>query len=211
MLKENTHQRPSADKTRREILSAAQHLFAEKGFAATSISEIARRAKANQSLIYHHFGSKQALWHSAKRALLEKYIDLDDSGSYDDLNLRDFLDAFIARRFQFYDENPEVVRIVSWQRLEPNRTQLQGTANHPEVRARWIKKIKQLQVRGEIKQELDPELTIIMLMNAANGFFFDTHAIVANAAPDEQKALKKQYLEMLLSTLLYGLSPNVCQ
>jgi len=52
-----THkQRPSADRTREMILTAERTLFVQYGFAATSISQIAKAAHvANQSLIYHHY------------------------------------------------------------------------------------------------------------------------------------------------------------
>ena len=61
MTKE-TPNRPSADNTRKVILNAARDLFVKKGFAGTSISEIAKQAKVNQSLIYHHYANKESLW-----------------------------------------------------------------------------------------------------------------------------------------------------
>jgi TetR/AcrR family transcriptional regulator len=52
---ENTSQRE-------KLLAAATELFARKGFAAVSIREIARTAKANSALISYHFGSKEGLY-----------------------------------------------------------------------------------------------------------------------------------------------------
>lgn len=43
------------------ILNAAIHLFGEKGFAATSLRQIATEAGVSQALVVHHFGSKAAL------------------------------------------------------------------------------------------------------------------------------------------------------
>src|SRR5690242_1636043 len=41
--------------TKTVILNAALTVFIQKGFAGASISDIAKLAKINQSLIYHHF------------------------------------------------------------------------------------------------------------------------------------------------------------
>ena len=47
--------------TRHDILDAALDLFAEQGFFATSMRQIARAVKVRESALYHHFESKQAI------------------------------------------------------------------------------------------------------------------------------------------------------
>lgn len=44
------------------ILRAARRLFAENGFAATSMDEIARASGVAKGAVYHHFESKEALF-----------------------------------------------------------------------------------------------------------------------------------------------------
>lgn len=44
------------------ILRAARQLFAENGFSATSVDEIARAAGVAKGALYHHFESKEALF-----------------------------------------------------------------------------------------------------------------------------------------------------
>lgn len=46
--------------TRRALLEAAQRAFAERGFAATSVADIARRAGVATGTFYVHFPSKDA-------------------------------------------------------------------------------------------------------------------------------------------------------
>jgi len=46
---------------REKILYVSLHLFAEKGFHATSISQIARKAKISKGLMYNYFESKEKL------------------------------------------------------------------------------------------------------------------------------------------------------
>ena len=44
------------------ILFSAEKIFAEKGFAGTSIREISKDAKVNVSMISYYFGSKEKLF-----------------------------------------------------------------------------------------------------------------------------------------------------
>jgi AcrR family transcriptional regulator len=50
-----------AAQTRRDILNAARRLFAEKGYAATSVAEVAAAAGASVQTIYDSVGSKAQL------------------------------------------------------------------------------------------------------------------------------------------------------
>jgi AcrR family transcriptional regulator len=47
--------------TRDRILDAAEHLFAEQGFAGTSLRSITTAAEANLAAVNYHYGSKEAL------------------------------------------------------------------------------------------------------------------------------------------------------
>lgn len=52
---------PPPEGTRAALLDAALHLFGRKGFDATSIRDIAGRARANVAAIAYHFGGKDGL------------------------------------------------------------------------------------------------------------------------------------------------------
>ncbi len=205
MTTETTKQRPSADKTRADILNAAEQLFADKGFAATAISEVAKQAGVNQSLIYHHFGNKQSLWRAAKEAILIDYMALNvDTLKRPPESLKQFLTDFVSARFCFYDDNPNVVRIISWQRLEPNTEALQNIAGYQSKRQPWLDTLQQLQKQNEIRQDVNVEMMLVMIMNAASSLFFDVHPFLTNATADEKIKLKQQYLNMLIDSLWHG-------
>src|SRR3954469_23210708 len=59
---------PTPD-TRTRILAAACDEFAARGFAATTVDRIARRARVNKAMIYYHFPNKRALYTAIVREL----------------------------------------------------------------------------------------------------------------------------------------------
>jgi AcrR family transcriptional regulator len=59
--------RPS-DITRDRILKAAERLFAERGYEATSVRAIVAKARVNQAAINYHFAGKDGLYREVLRA-----------------------------------------------------------------------------------------------------------------------------------------------
>jgi AcrR family transcriptional regulator len=55
---------------RRQILSAARRLFAERHFDAVSTADIAAEAGVTRGLVHHYFGGKRALYLEVVRSLL---------------------------------------------------------------------------------------------------------------------------------------------
>ena len=71
---ESTHRQEQARHTRRAILSAAEELFIDPGFAATPLTAIAGHAGVAIQTVYKVFGSKKALL----SALIDTAIAGDD-------------------------------------------------------------------------------------------------------------------------------------
>jgi AcrR family transcriptional regulator len=61
------------EKTRRQLIEAAGWLFAEKGFAATSIRDICTRADVNIAAAHYHFGDKQKLYQATLEHCVEEH------------------------------------------------------------------------------------------------------------------------------------------
>ncbi|MGA8181637.1 MAG: CerR family C-terminal domain-containing protein [Desulfobacterales bacterium] len=67
-------QRIDGQETRRNLLSAAIEIFAQKGFRDATIAEICRQAKANVAAANYHFGGKDALYVESWRFAFEKSL-----------------------------------------------------------------------------------------------------------------------------------------
>lgn len=60
-----TGRRPGTTESRASILKAAQRLFADRGYDATSVRAVAARARVDPALVLHFFGSKAELYASS--------------------------------------------------------------------------------------------------------------------------------------------------
>jgi len=64
-----TEKRPTAER----ILDAAEDLFAEKGYSATSLGEVADKVGIRSPSLYNHFRNKEALYNAVLDRLLEDF------------------------------------------------------------------------------------------------------------------------------------------
>jgi AcrR family transcriptional regulator len=58
----------STGATRAALIEAASPMFADHGFEATRIRDIADKARANVAAINYHFGSKMGLYQAVLKA-----------------------------------------------------------------------------------------------------------------------------------------------
>ncbi len=52
----------SSAQRREQLIAIGRQLFAERGFDATSVEEVASRAKVSKPVVYEHFGGKEGLY-----------------------------------------------------------------------------------------------------------------------------------------------------
>jgi AcrR family transcriptional regulator len=54
-----------SESTRQALVDSAVELFTKRGYASTSLDEVAKRARVTKGALYHHFSGKQALFEAA--------------------------------------------------------------------------------------------------------------------------------------------------
>jgi AcrR family transcriptional regulator len=199
--------RPSADATRKNILKAARYFFAKKGFAGSSISEIAQKAKINQSLIYHHFENKQGLWKAVKIEALEQFRAFKGMDFYAIMakeSFPEFVESLIEYRFELYDQHPDLRRMLDWQSLDPSSEELRGLT--PEKLQALRSRIHFFQESQQILPDYDVDLVITFILHAPVGFFKGYKDLKCNLKKDELRSYKQQYMEMCARSVIKGLS-----
>jgi AcrR family transcriptional regulator len=88
-----------------QILEVASAMFAEQGYHATSMEEVARRAGVTKPIVYSYFGSKEGLYASSVRQagtnLLERMRSAAPPGAAAD----EILETALLEFFRFVDEH----------------------------------------------------------------------------------------------------------
>jgi AcrR family transcriptional regulator len=132
---------------RDQIIDAARACFAEQGYAATTIEQIAARSGASNGSIYHHFGSKDgilaALYTSALASYQEELLALLRGAPDAEAGIR----GAVAQHLAWVEAHPDETRTLFEHRQTLERTPRAGELrdqNRPvlrEVRAwleRWV-------------------------------------------------------------------------
>lgn len=193
---------PRAEATRTTILDAAESLFAVRGYAGTSMRELARVANTSQALLHHHFGTKAALYEAVKTRFTDRYnaerrptLDDDDEGIA-------VVTGTVLSYFEFVRDHPALPRLARWARLEGDHEPWGGEQEIWGSLLRWAENAKS---RGELRDAIDPKL-LLVLGSAAVQFWFDNREFVCGMLgldPDEP-GLDDRYAAHALDVLLFG-------
>jgi len=87
-----------------QLLDLAERLFAERGFHAASMDELARRAGVSKPVIYDHFGSKEQLFATCVRRTGEVLADQVARAVREDSDPRARLRAGSIAYFRFLQD-----------------------------------------------------------------------------------------------------------
>jgi AcrR family transcriptional regulator len=160
-------------KKKKQLLEAAQNLFAAHGFSRTSISMIAAEAGISPSLIYQYVDSKEALWEETKKYIRQEISEgaFQSDSLFKTESMEEFLLNFIKFRMVDPRQKPNLLRILKWQMLEESRGSL--IELHDTGFSNWWCLIQKFQDKGEIYSGVDSLVVLILLLNltAVDGFF----------------------------------------
>jgi AcrR family transcriptional regulator len=192
------------DATAEKILNAATTLFIDKGFDATSISQIAKLAKVTQSLIFHHFKNKANLWCECKNNfLMSKNINIQAEHELASQSLDNFLELFVTKRFRFYQENPMYVRFMTWQCISKDTYSILSACQNQNTNNSTINSalnaITMLQRNKHITDTLSPQCVLAFIANLTNGYFIKNMSAWMTAAQEKEyiRVIKQQTRQLL--------------
>ena len=89
----------ASEEVKDRIIHSSLKLFAEKGYAGTSLREIAEEARTTKPMIYYYFGNKEGLYVSLLKDLLhglgETVERAIDPAADIETNLRNYTSAYV--------------------------------------------------------------------------------------------------------------------
>ena len=145
---------------REELLAIAARLFAEKGFRATTVRDIADAAGILSGSLYHHFDSKESMvdeiLSSFQEELFGQYDEILASG--DDARTR--LERAVRVSFDAIDQHHSEVAI--FQNDAAYLSTLGGfdylDQRHAQSREVWMRLLREGVAAGVLREELDIDL-----------------------------------------------------
>lgn len=188
-------------KARPKLLEAAIREFAEHGYAGATTAGVARRARAPQPLVHHHFGSKEELFRAVVDALFEElraaiFRSEEAPGEATE----------IFRRFvHFNSRRPELMRIWMIESSRPGPHSKYVIDRHIAPITDFLKPIlKHAAAKGDV-----PDMDETMLLYAVQGlgsypFLVSEQVRRISGADSQTEEFAARYADAALEILRRG-------
>jgi AcrR family transcriptional regulator len=159
-----------AEETRERILAAATELIAERGYAATSIDALCRRAGVVRTAIYWHFGSKEGLVAPVVERVTSAWIEEIQKSVYLEGDPLARLERFLASLRELVLHRSQLLRLLAAVALERAAVDDEARAALRRLSARAHDAIAQGVQDSTGAQRADAELiarTVLAYLNLA--------------------------------------------
>lgn len=155
---------------RRQLLEAAIRVFARKGYAATSVTDIIRAASVARGTFYLYFPGKKQIFlavvddYRVRLELLIKAVT-ERAGQVTAENCRERVRQNVRAWLEFFDRHREATKIVLREaniidpEFERKRNEIRGIA-----RAHLVKRFRWLQNAGLFRADLSPKAFSLFVM-----------------------------------------------
>src|SRR5689334_19321003 len=152
----------AAAPTRRdELLRIAGALFAQRGFKNTTVRDIADAAGILSGSLYHHFESKESMVDELLSTFQTSLFATYDEIAASDLGARAKVDAVVRASFDAIHDHHDEVAI--FQNDAAYLSEFERFAylreDNARFRAMWMELLAEGTRSGELRDDLDPELT----------------------------------------------------
>ncbi|WP_026581918.1 TetR/AcrR family transcriptional regulator [Bacillus sp. J33] len=191
----------------KKIIAAAIESFSEKGYAATSTSEIAKKAGVAEGTIFRHYKTKKDLLLGIVSPMMAKLLapfvikDLYKVIDHKYERYEDFLRAIMANRIDFLKNNMSLIKIL-----------IQEIPFHPELKEqfkehiakkvfeRFVSLVKFYQKKGQII-DIPAFSAVRMTFTSIFGFLITRYLLLPEADWDDEKEI-----ELTIQFIMHGLS-----
>jgi AcrR family transcriptional regulator len=190
------------------ILLSAIELFSEKGYEATSTSEIAKKAKVAEGTIFRYYKTKKDLLFDipsslSKSSLFEVFLeDFNELWNDNHKNFEDFLRKLILNRKTFISETMPILKVIIQEiPFHPElRNKILDTVIFPTVN-KFLKLVDKFKEQGEI---IDiPSISIVKLIGTSIfGYFFLNYIAMPSIYRNNDD------LDFLVQYIMNGICPN---
>ena len=155
----------AAEDKRQLILTAAVRVFAAQGYEASRVGDVAKEAGVAYGLVYHYFGSKEAVLEAVFREqwgrLLAAVALAEETGN----NAPEQLELVVKIVLRAWRDDPDLVRLLV--REVTRNPHIQDELDEiGQAFASLERMVRRGQADGTFRAELDPKLAAWMLYGA---------------------------------------------
>jgi TetR/AcrR family transcriptional regulator len=191
----------------RNILHAAEQLFADRGFGAVSIQAVAQVAGVSKANVFHHFGSKEGLYLQVLRSVCQRAAPLLRALVAEEEDFPTRLSHFAKAHLAYLLAHPGTMRLLLRELLESDaRRGGQELAEQAvgENFSRLTAILREGQRRGELRSAVDPAIAATLLVGG-HVFLFQTRPLLRHLKGVGFADVPERYSEGLVDILLHGL------
>jgi AcrR family transcriptional regulator len=208
-------QQPSGPKWRRrkgerpgEILAAAQALFAERGYAATRLDEIAARAGVSKGALYLYFPTKQDLFRAVVIAAAAPNLEMAKAAAERfDSDFPGFVRLFLPALAHAAAETSlgaVAKMVIAESRNFPELAQVWHEAVASKALALVTGLIAAAQARGEVRPGDPAAFAVGLVAPIVLGMIWRETFVPIGAAPFDLDGIARQHAE----TAIAGMAPH---
>jgi AcrR family transcriptional regulator len=154
---------------RQQILQVSAELFAERGYAATTVRNIAERTGLLSGSLYHHFDSKEAILDEILTEFVGGLVRrADEALAVATHDARAALEQLVAVNLRAIEDHRSAILLLQndWAllRTEPRFAHLVDEGRH--IDRVWLSVLEQGQAQGTFRRDMAPELVWRFLRDA---------------------------------------------
>ncbi len=190
---------------REKLLITSTRLFAQKGFAAVSIRELAQAAETNSALISYYFGGKEGLYAAVMENQFAQVELMIANVAKRRLPPQEKIAAFTAGVWKIHSQNPYIIRFLFSELANPTaaftRIQQMVQNNYHFL----YQAINEGIACGQFRADLNPAHAVLALAGMLN-FYFLSYPLRENVLPET--APNEQYFADALTIYLNGVAKH---
>ena len=207
MLSQAKQTKKQTDK-QQKIVETAIKLFAEKGYANTSTSEISKAAGVAEGTIFRHFGTKERLLLALILPFLKDFIPTMAGDVFKEIMSKNivgfdgFLRALLKNRMEFFKENKDIFQILVKELFykEELRNEFQPYFEK-NIFQRITQVIDMYKERGELREDISTDAVRRLLFTFVGGYFV-THFLLV---PDNSSLDEDDEIENIIKFVMDGI------
>jgi TetR/AcrR family transcriptional regulator len=184
-------------RTRAEIVAAAERHFAERGYEATRLDDIAAEVGIRRAAIFYHFGDKQELYAAVLDEVFRDWTEALPTGG----SAVERLEASLTGWIDYVAQRPSIARLILREAASSQPGRVSTFVRAGSASVKWFRAVIDEGIAsGELEPRIEP-YRFVSLMGAITVFHFAAMPWLTLNVPVEpwsRAELDKHKCEILL-------------